>query len=404
METPSLDVSATDDAETFTLWMVLILGALTAFASLSIDMYLPAFPRIAQDLQVPFGTVQMSLSAFLFGTAAGQALYGPLSDCWGRRRPLLFGLALFIAASIGCAFAESAGALIAWRLAMALGGAAGMVISRAVVRDLCDATESARIYSLLMLVMGVSPILAPMVGGQLLLVTGWRGIFALLATIGLTCLAAVTLGLPESMPEERRSGGNISSFLGLYGRLLRDRRFTPYAVAVGCVAGVNFAYITGSPFVFIELNGVSPQHFGLFFGVNAFGLVGCSQLNRRLLRRYTPRQILNVAFPIHAVAALLLALCGVSGLGGFYVIPPLLFVCLATAGFLFPNLTALAMTPFGAVAGSASALLGTLQFSIGGGAGALVGLLHNGTTIPMTATVAVCGLLGYLTVRGRAET
>lgn len=403
METPSLEVSTGNDAETFTLWMVLILGALTAFASLSIDMYLPAFPRIAQDLQVPFGMVQMSLSAFLFGTAAGQALYGPLSDCWGRRRPLLFGLSLFIAASVGCACAGSAGALIAWRLAMALGGAACMVISRAMVRDLCDATESARIYSLLMLVMGVSPILAPVIGGQLLLVTGWRGIFALLAAIGLTSLAAVTLVLPESMPQERRSGGNLSSFLALYLRLLRDRRFIPYALAIGCIAGVNFAYITGSPFVFIELNGVSPQHFGLFFGVNAFGLIGGSQLNRRLLKYYAPRRILNVAFPIHAAAALLLALCGATGFGGFSAIPPLLFVCLASAGFLLPNLTALAMSPFGEVAGSASALLGTLQFSIGAGAGTLVGLLHNGTAVPMTAVVAVCGLLGYLIVRGRGE-
>lgn len=383
--------------------IVLILGALTAFGPLSIDMYLPAFPQIARELGVPLGTVQFSISAFLFGSAMGQAFYGPLSDRWGRRRPLLFGLALFIAATVACTFVRTAHGLIAWRVVMALGGAAGMVISRAVVRDLCDTTEAARTYSLLMLVMGVAPILAPIVGGQVLLVTGWRGIFAILAVFGLMCLGGVAAYLPESMPAELRSRRTFREMLRIYGHLLANRRYLGYVVAAGCVSGVTFAYISGAPFVFIELHGVSPQHFGLFFGANACGLIGASQVNRRLLRHFSARRILRKAFLAHTAATLLLAITGATGFGGFPAVVFLLFACLTTAGLLYPNLTALAMAPFDKAAGSASALMGTIQYSLGAGAGALVGLLHNGTAVPMTATVAACGVVGWLVLRGATE-
>ncbi|ABB31913.1 drug resistance transporter, Bcr/CflA subfamily [Geobacter metallireducens RCH3] len=383
--------------------LVLILGALTAFSSMSIDMYLPAFPQIARDLAAPLGMVQLSISAFLFGSAAGQLFYGPMADRWGRRTPLLLGLTLYVAAAFGCAFVHTGEGLLFWRVVMAVGGGAGMVISRAVVRDLYDTAEAARMFSLLMLVMGAAPILAPIVGGQLLLITGWRGIFGFLAIFGLLSLAAAAMFLPESLPAERRSRRGVVEMGTIYAHLLRNNRYLRYAIALGCVAGVNFSYISGAPFVFIELHGVTPQHFGLFFGANACGLIGASQVNRRLLRRFSAQRILGTAATVNAVGALLLAVAGFTGIGGFPVQVALLFVCLCTSGFLYPNVTALAMAPFDKAAGSASALLGTIQYTLGATAGALVGMFHNGTAVPMTATMALCGVLGWCAIVGVAR-
>ena len=380
--------------------MVLILGALTAFSSMSIDMYLPAVPQMARDLGVPLGTVQLSISAFLFGSAAGQLFYGPIADRYGRRRPLLCGLALYVASTIGCAFVHTGEGLLLWRVVMAVGGGAGMVISRAVVRDLYDTAEAARMFSLLMLVMGAAPILAPIAGGQLLLLTGWRGIFGFLAVFGVLSIVAAALGLPETLPPERRVRRNFAEMAGVYWQLLQNLRYLRYAVALGCVAGVNFSYISGAPFLFIELHGVSPQHFGLFFGANACGLIGASQINRRLLRRFSAQRILDTALSVNAVTSLLLTGAGLTGIGGFPAQVILLFVSLSCTGLLYPNVTALAMAPFDKAAGSASALLGTIQYSIGASAGALVGLLHNGSAVPMTATMAACGLSGWCAVVG----
>ena len=375
--------------------LVMILGALTAFSSMSIDMYLPAFPAIAQDLRVPLGTVQLSISAFLFGSAAGQLVYGPLADRFGRRTPLIAGLSLYVLSALGCALVSSGEGLLCWRVVMAVGGGAGMVISRAVVRDLYDTAEAARMYSLLMLIMGAAPILAPMAGGQVMLFVGWRGIFGFLGLFGLVSLVAAVLFLPESLPAERRVRAGLAEMAGVYGRLLKNRAFLRYAVALGCVAGVNFSYITGSPFVFIELHGVSPQQFGVFFGVNACGLIGASQLNRRLLRSFSAQRIMQWAFTVNASAALILTGTGVTGIGGFPAQAVLLFVCLCMTGLLYPNVIALAMAPFRQSAGSASALLGTIQYTIGASAGALVGILHNGTALPMIAAMTACGTVGW---------
>lgn len=375
--------------------MVLVLGALTAFGAISIDMYLPAFPQIAQDLRVPLGTVQLSIAAFLFGSAAGQLFYGPLADRYGRRRPLLWGLALYVVSAVGCACVQTGEGLLFWRVVMALGGGAGMVISRAVVRDLYDTTEAARMYSLLMLIMGAAPILAPMAGGQLLLITGWRGIFAFLGLFGACSLVATAVSLPESLPVEQRIRHNFAGMIAIYRQLLRNRRYVFYAIALGCVAGINFAYISGAPFLFIELHGVSPQNFGLYFGVNACGLIGASQINRKLLRHLSAGQILNRALSVNVVSALLLTAAITTGIGGFATQAALLFVCLSMTGFLYPNITALALAPFGRAAGSASALLGAFQYTLGASAGAFVGMFHNGTAVPMIATMAACGIVGW---------
>jgi len=375
--------------------LVLILGALTAFSAMSIDMYLPAFPQIAKDLGIPISTVQLSVSAFLFGSAAGQLFYGPMADRFGRRTPLLFGLTLYVVSAVGCACVHTGAGLLFWRVVMAVGGGAGMVIARAVVRDLYDTAEAARMFSLLMLVMGAAPILAPMAGGQLLLITGWRGIFGFLGIFGLLALCAAAAGLPESLPAERRIRRSLAQMVAVYGHLLRDRHYLYYAIALGCVAGINFAYISGAPFVFIELHGVSPQQFGLFFGAGACGLIGASQVNRRLLGRFSPQRILNTAFTINAAAALLLTIAGITGIGGFTFQVTLIFICLTMTGLLYPNVTALALAPFDKAAGSASALLGTIQYTLGAAAGALVGMFHNGTAVPMATTMAVCGVVGW---------
>ena len=383
--------------------MVLILGALTAFSSMSIDMYLPAFPQIARDLRVPLGTVQLSISAFLFGSAAGQLFYGPLADRYGRRRPLLCGLTLYVASAVGCACVHTGEGLLLWRVVMAVGGGAGMVISRAVVRDLYDTSEAARMFSLLMLMMGAAPILAPIAGGQLLLITGWRGIFWFLGVFGLVSLGAAAAGLPESLPAERRIRRNFAEMIAIYGQLLRNRLFVRYAIALGCIAGINFAYISGAPFLYIELHGVSPQHFGLFFGANACGLIGASQVNRKLLRSFSAQRILGMAITINVVSALLLTVAGMTGVGGFPAQVVLIFICLSMTGLLYPNVTALALPPFDKAAGSASALLGTIQYTLGASAGAIVGMLHNSTAVPMTATMAACGIVGWCAVVGFAR-
>jgi MFS transporter, DHA1 family, multidrug resistance protein len=375
--------------------LVLILGTLTAFSSMSIDMYLPAFPQISRDLGVPLGTVQLSISAFLFGSAGGQLFYGPLADRWGRRTPLLLGLALYVLSAVGCALVHSGSGLLMWRVVMAVGGGAGMVITRAVVRDLYDTVEAAKMFSLLMLIMGAAPILAPIVGGQLLLISSWRGIFEFLGVFGLVSFLAAALYLPESLPAERRIQHSFATMAATYRQLLRNRRFLRYSIALGCVSGVNFAYITGAPILFIELHGVSPQHFGLFFAANACGLIGASQLNRRLLHRFTAQRILNIAFSVNVAAALLLSFAWSTGIGGFPAQVALIFVSICMTGLLYPNVTALSMAPFEKEAGSASALLGTIQYTIGATAGALVGIFQNGTAVSMVATMTICGLVGW---------
>jgi MFS transporter, DHA1 family, multidrug resistance protein len=372
--------------------LALILGALSAFGPLSIDMYLPSFQAISRDLAASEAQVQLTLAVFFGGLGLGQAFYGPISDRYGRVRPLCFGLSLFVLASAACALARSIEGLVVWRFVQSIGGCAGIVIARAVVRDRFDERESARVFSLLMLVMGLAPILAPLAGGQILVLFGWRAIFWTLAAFGLLCLAAVFIVLRESLPPERRARGGTGDALRTYSRLLRDRAFMRYNLSGALVISGMFVYIFGSPFVFMQIHGVRPDHYGWLFGLNALGLIIASQLNRALLRRVAGARILSHALVVTALAGVLLIATAWSGTGGLPRLLLPLFVYISSLGFVLPNVIAAALASQGDNAGSAAALLGTAQFGAGAVVGMLLGALGNGTAVPMAGLIAACGL------------
>jgi MFS transporter, DHA1 family, multidrug resistance protein len=375
-----------------TLRLTVVLGTLTAFGPLSIDMYLPGLPAIASDFAAPASAAQLTLSLFFLGMATGQAIYGPLADRYGRRMPLLAGCVLYVLASLGCALAFSIESLIALRLVQALGGCAGMVIARSVVRDLFQGRDAARMFSFLMLVMGIAPITAPLIGGQLLVFLGWRAIFWLLAFFGMVCVLLVLFQLPETNPPERRAQAGIGKALQNYGLLLKDRRFVGYALTGGFISAGMFAYIAGSPFVLIEQYGVAPDRYGLIFGANALGLIIVSQLNRRLLDTFTTEQIIRTTLLMALAAGAVLVAVAATGAGGLIGLLVPLFLCIVAVGLVGPNTSALAMEPYGQIAGSASAMMGVLQFGIGTLAGTLVGLLHNNTALPMAGVMALCSV------------
>lgn len=374
------------------LRVLLILGALTAFGPLAIDFYLPSFPTLARVFATDVEHVQFSLSAYFVGLAIGQLLYGPLADRYGRRLPLLVGVTLFTLASLGCAMADSLEWLIVARFVQALGGCAGMVVSRAVVRDLCDPIASAKVFSQLMLVMGLAPILAPLAGGLLLNGLGWPSIFLCLALFSTLCLAAVAMWLPETLDGDRapaplRGAGRE------YLRLFTDLPFLGYALTGGVSVAGMFAYIAGSPFVFIELYGVPAEHYGWLFGSNALGFILMAQLNAWLVARHGPGYWLRRGVWLYLSCGL--ALLAVALMRPAHLWPLLipLFGCIASLGVLLPNASACAMAGQGRHAGSASALLGSLQFAIAASAATLVGLLHDGSAWPMALVIGGCGVL-----------
>lgn len=372
--------------------LTLILGGLQAFGPLSIDMYLPGLPTIARDLRVDEGTAQFTLSAFLLGMALGQAAYGPVTDKYGRRRPLLFGVAVYVLASVLCALAPTAPLLIAGRFLQALGASAGAVITTAVVRDLWRGKEAADRFSLLMLVMGVAPILAPLLGGLILARFEWHAIFWTLAGLGVLCLAAV-FALPETSSPESRAGVRLRDAAGTYLDLLRNAPFVAYALAGSFASCTLFAYISGSSFVFIETLGLTPGLYSVLFGANALGLIVASQVNRALLRRGSLNGIAAGASAATLGFALLLVLVTLTGNASVWTLAPLLFGLLSSLGLTFPNTTTLALEHVRVRMGSASALRGTIQFALAGGAGSLVGLLADGTALPMTGVMAVSAVL-----------
>lgn len=373
------------------IWLVLILGALSMFGPLSIDMYLPSLPALSHDLSASASQTQLTLSACLFGLALGQIIAGPISDSLGRRRPLCVGVAAYAAASLLCVIAPSVTVLILLRFIQGMAGAAGIVIARAIVRDLYSGIAVARFFSLLMIVNGLAPILAPIIGGQLLHFTSWRGVFVTLTIIGILLFVAAATGLSESLPPERRQHGGIRATLITFWRLLTDRAFVGYALACGLAFAAMFAYISGSPFVLQDIYGVSPQLFSIMFGVNALGIVIASQVNERLVGRVSPYRLLAIGLTATASGGIALLVVIIGGIGLPGVLPSL-FVVVSSMGIVLPNATTLALANYARTAGSASALLGVLQFLIGAAAAPLVGIGGTNTALPMGIVIAALGV------------
>ncbi|WP_326697233.1 Bcr/CflA family multidrug efflux MFS transporter [Streptomyces sp. NBC_01754] len=377
------------------LLVTLVLGGLTALPPLSMDMYLPALPEVTDSLNAPASTVQLTLTACLTGMALGQLVVGPMSDRWGRRKPLLLGMIVYVAATAICALAPSAELLIGFRLLQGLAGAAGIVISRAVVRDLYEGMEMARFFSTLMLISGVAPVIAPVIGGQVLRFTDWRGIFVVLTLVGVALTLVVWKWLHETLPESDRHTGGIGDALRTMRHLLADRVFAGYMIAGSLAFATLFAYVSASPFVVQEIYGASPQTFSLLFGVNSIGLIAVGQINGKILvGRVSLDKALGFGLAVISLAAiaLLLMTSGVFGDVGLLPIAVGLFVLMSCMGLAMPNTNSQALMRTRHAAGSASALLGTSQFLVGAIASPLVGIAGEKTAVPMAVVQVVCAL------------
>jgi DHA1 family bicyclomycin/chloramphenicol resistance-like MFS transporter len=388
------------------LRLFLILGSLTAVGPLAIDAYLPAFPTIAREFHAAATSVQLTLTGLLVGLVLGQLVGGPVSDVMGRRRPLIFGLTAYALASLACALTPSVEVLFAFRVIQGLGAAVGVVIARAIVRDMYSGDEAARFFSLLVLVTATSPIFAPLLGGQVLRLTSWRGIFAILAAIGAVLTVVVLVGLRETLPVARRREAGIPHALRNYGQLLKDRTFLGYALTFGAPFIGIFGYISASSFVLQNIYGLSPQTYGLAFGVNGLGLVIASQVNRYLVGRIHARRLLAVGLGGLATGSVLLVggvLIGGLGVAGI-VVP--LGLLVASVGFIGPNATALALSGHPELAGTGSAILGILQFGLGAAVAPLIGLAGTRSALPMAIGFGVAAAIGsasFLLIARRAD-
>ena len=367
---------------------VLILGGLIAFAPLSTDMYLPALPTLSHDLGATMAATQITLTACILGLSLGQIIMGPISDALGRRRPLFVGITAYVLASVLCIVAPSVAVLTLLRFVQGVAGATGIVIASAIARDLYEGVALARCISLLMTVTFLAPIIAPVLGGQLLTFTSWRGVFITLALLGVVALLAAAFGLGETLPAGRRSGGGLSATLSAFRKLLADRRFVGYALTGSFAFAAGITYISVSPFALQDIYGLSPQLFSLLFGINALGLAAMSQISARLVGRVSPYTLLAWGVATITIAGAALLVVALSGIGLVGVLPSL-FVLVASLGFIAPNATALALAKINAeMAGSGSALLGVLQFTIGAIAAPLVGLGGSASAVPMAAAIA----------------
>jgi len=377
-------------------WRVLaILSALMGFASISTDLYLPAMPAMGRALGAGTGAVEWTISGYLIGFSLGQLFWGPVGDRYGRRTPVAIGLVLFVIGSAGCALAGSASAVIGWRVVQAIGASAGVVLGRAMVRDLYKGDRAAQMMSMLMTVMAIAPLLGPIVGGQVLALAGWRAIFWTLVGVGVATLAAL-LTLPETLPAERRSTASIARAFAGYGELLRDRRLLGYAGVGGFYYGGVFAYIAGTPFAYISYHRVPPQLYGLLFGAGILGIMATNVVNSRLVTRLGSDRLLLRGAAIAAFAGLVLAVAARTGWSGLWGLAAPLFLFVAASGFIVANSIAGALTGFPARAGAVSALVGAMQYGGGILGSGLVGLFADATPRPMAFVIAVAGLGGLL--------
>jgi len=376
-------------------WLILM-GALTAIGPLSIDMYLPAFPAIASDLNASSSEVERTLAAYLLGMAGAQLIYGPLADRFGRKPPLYGALLIYILASAGCALAPNVEFLTICRIFQAMGGAAGMVIPRAVVRDHYNTQEAARALSMLMLMMGIAPILAPLVGAQVLDWVGWRGIFVTITLCGVVLLWTLSKVMVESLSPERQIKLSWRNIFNTYAGLLLHRRFLAFALSGGMATATMFSYIISSPRLFIGYFDVTPQSYGLLFGLNAASLIIGSQVSARLLKKHNPLKILPWALSGLLASGIVVFLLALIGLASLPLIMACLMVFMFCYGFVGPNSSALALTDQGHQLGSASAMMGTLSISCGALAGFLVSLIPFNGPLPLAIMMAGCTTLACI--------
>lgn len=373
-----------------------ILGALGAIGPLSIDMYLPGMPQIAAGLNVGEGAVQFSLMAFFAGLMIGQLFYGPLSDRTGRKAMVYVGLALFIVGSLGCATAGTAGSLTAWRFIQGLGASIGMVIGFAVARDLYTGRTAAALMALIMMVQGVAPIVAPLIGTAIISLFAWPAIFVALALFGVISIALVFYALPETRMQELKTKSRPLDAAQNYLHLIVSTRYFPYVAALAFAMAGFFAYLAGSSFVFISIYGLSPATYSMLFAFNAIGLMTGAQIAPHLMGRFRPQSIVRVALTVYATAAVILAVLELAGSAGLVPMSVLLFVAVTAMAFVLPLTSVMALESYGAISGTAAALMGAFNFGAGTLASLVVGMTANGTALPMIITIAVCGVAACL--------
>jgi MFS transporter, DHA1 family, multidrug resistance protein len=383
--------------------LLLLLALLSSFTPLSIDMYLPALPVIAVDLKASAGDIQLTLSAFLLAFGFGQIFYGPAGDRFGRRPVILGGLATYVVASLGCAFAAEAGHLVLLRLLQGLAACGGVVLARTMVRDLAERDQAARAMSLMHACSSIAPMLAPLIGGQILWLLGWRAIFWALAIIGVLAWTAAYARLPETLRPEYRQPLHLGAVLKRYGELVRHRAFMGYALTGAFQFGALFSFLSGSPFVFIDRYGLSPQLYGLVFGGQVVFLTMASLINARFVPVFGAGHMLRWAVVVPAIVGPAMLVMGLiearTGAIGLWWFLPLFVLQIASNAFVGANAMALALQRYPHMAGTASSLMGVMQFGVGALFGAIVGQAFAGTIVPMTTAMGVAGVLCFASNR-----
>jgi len=374
-------------------FLILLLGSLTALGPFSIDMYLPGFPAIAKDLHTTVAKVSLSLSGFFIGISVGQLLYGPLLDRFGRKKPLYIGLMVYILASIGCAYASSINSLIVWRCIQAIGSCAAAVASIAMVRDLFPVSENAKVFSLLMLVVGVSPMIAPTVGGYVTTSFGWHAVFIVLMLLGLVNLLASIFGLPDSYKPDTTISLKPKPILKNFLAVLSEPQFYTYAFTGAVAFSGLFAYVAGSPLLFMDIFAVKEETYGWIFAFLSIGLIGASQVNTILLRKYSSEQLIFAALICQAITGIVFVVGSINGWFGLPSTIFLLFIFLSCLGIASPNTSALSLAPFTKNAGSASALMGAVQMGLGTLASIGVSMFDTRSSLPMVAIMASTSLI-----------
>ncbi len=382
--------SAVGESRASRVRYVIILGALTALGPLSIDAYLPALPQLAAELNATALSAQLSITSCLVGLGVGQLVGGPVSDAFGRRRPLLFGLGLYLITSLLCAGVTSIWMMIALRFLQGIGGAIGIVIANAVVRDRHSSDAAGKLFSLLLLIAGLAPVFAPILGGQLLRFTTWPWIFIALTALAAVVAASVAFILPETLPPERRQGGGLRAVGPTFALLLSDRVFVGYMMACGFSFSAMFDYIAGSSFVLQNIHGFSPQAYSMVFGVNAMGLVGAAQVSGRIVHRVGPRTLLGVGVAGSSIGGLVVLMSVLVG-NGLILLLAGMFVVVASVGLVMPNSMALALQDHGEVAGSAAALMGLAMYFTGALSAPLAGIAGSTNALPMAVSIALLG-------------